>query len=58
MFESKIKHDILNAIERLRIMYDITSKGDFSDISKEEIRTDLKETLLELEENFKLVLID
>ena len=29
-----------------------------TDISKEEIRTDLKETLLELEENFKLVLID
>lgn len=51
-----ISHDILNLIERLRIMHDLAKDQNFSVISKEEVKTDLAETLKELEENFKKLL--
>lgn len=51
-----ISHDILNLIERLRIMHDLAKDQNFSVISKEEMKTDLAETLKELEENFKKLL--
>lgn len=53
MSEAKTSHDIQNAIERLRIMHDLLLGGNFSDISKDEIKSDLQKTLKEIEENFE-----
>lgn len=48
-----LSHDILNMLERLRIMHDLAKDQNFSVISKEELKSDLDETLKQLEENFK-----
>ncbi len=45
-------HDILNMIERLRIMHDLAKDQNFSVISKEEMKSDLAETLKKLERDF------
>ncbi len=51
-----LSHDILNLIERLRIMHDLAKDQNFSAISKDEIKSDLDETLKELEAKFKSLL--
>lgn len=56
MDKRQISHDILNLIERLRIMHDLAKDQNFEVISKEEISTDLKEALKLLEENFSKLL--
>lgn len=48
-----LSHDILNMLERLRIMHDLAKDQNFSVISKDELKSDLDETLKQLEENFK-----
>jgi hypothetical protein len=53
MDKRQLSHDILNMIERLRIMHDLAREQNFSAISKDELKEDLKETLLKLEKDFK-----
>lgn len=52
----KLSHDILNVLERLRIMHDLAKDQNFSVISKEEIKSDLEEALKQLEADFKALL--
>jgi len=52
----KLSHDILNILERLRIMHDLAKDQNFSVISKEEIKSDLEESLKQLEADFKSLL--
>jgi len=52
----KLSHDILNILERLRIMHDLAKDQNFSVISKEEIKSDLEEALKQLEADFKKLL--
>ena len=56
MDKQKISHDILNVLERLRIMHDLVLDGDYSTISKNELEEDLKQSLEELTENFARLL--
>lgn len=57
MSDSKqISHDIMNALERLRIMHDLVKGEKYQSISKEEITGDLKETLDKLREDFDRLL--
>ncbi len=56
MDKRKLSHDILNMIERLRIMHDLVKDENYTSISKEEITQDLAETLKKLEEDFKNLL--
>lgn len=56
MSSSKISHDILNYIERLRIMHDLVKEQNFEEISKEELANDLDETLNKLKESFEKLL--
>lgn len=53
---NKLSHDILNHIERLRIMHDLAKEQNFEDISKEELISDLNETLKNLKESFEELL--
>jgi hypothetical protein len=48
-----LSHNILNMIERLRIMHDLAKDQNFSVISKEELLLDLDETLKSLEKDLK-----
>lgn len=52
MDKRQLSHDILNMIERLRIMYDLAKDQNFSVISKEELKNDLDDTLKKLSEDF------
>lgn len=52
MDKKQLSHDILNMIERLRIMHEIAKDQNFSSVSKEELKSDLKETLEKLEKDF------
>lgn len=56
MDQRQISHDILNLLERLRIMHDLAQEGRFEDISQSEMEQDLAESLKQLEENFKKLL--
>ncbi len=56
MDNRKLSHDILNVLERLRIMHDLAKDQNFSVISKDEIKTDLEEALKQLEADFKKLL--
>jgi len=56
MDKRKLSHDILNMIERLRIMHDLVKDENYTSISKEEITQDLAEALKKLEEDFKAFL--
>lgn len=56
MDRRQISHDILNLLERLRIMHDLAQEGKFEDISKDEMKQDLAESLKQLEENFNQLL--
>lgn len=51
-----LSHDILNSIERLRIMHDLARDQNFSVIPKEELEQDLAENLKKLERDFKELL--
>lgn len=52
----QISHDIMNALERLRIMHDLVKGEKYESISKEEIISDLKETLEKLKTDFDRLL--
>lgn len=52
MDKRKISHDILNMIERLRIMHDLALENNFNEISSEEMQLDLNETLTAIKKNF------
>lgn len=52
----QLSHDILNALERLRIMHDLAKGKKFEMISKEELTSDLKETLEKLQQDFASLL--
>jgi hypothetical protein len=51
--EKQLSHDILNLIERLRIMHDIVKDKKFNQISEEEFFQDLDETLKDLKTHFE-----
>jgi hypothetical protein len=51
MDKRQLSHDILNMIERLRIMHDLAKDQNFSVISKEEIKADLEETLTNIKKD-------
>jgi hypothetical protein len=52
MDSRKLSHDILNALERLRIMHDLIKGQNFSAIPKDELVRDLADEIKKLEENF------
>ncbi len=56
MNKQKTSHDILNLLERLKIMLDLAKEGQFEAISKKELESDLTSTLRELEEKFKVMI--
>ena len=53
MDKSLLSHDILNILERLRIMHDLLKENNFENIPKEEILSDLEENLSQLKLNFE-----
>lgn len=53
MDKKKLSHDILNILERLRIMHDLIRDQNFEHIPKEELMKDLKDNLDLLNENFE-----
>lgn len=52
MDKSKLSHDILNILERLRIMHDLIKEKNFQHIPKDELLKDLSENLDLLKKNF------
>jgi hypothetical protein len=54
--EQQLSHDILNMIERLRIMHDLARDKNFKDIAKEEILVDLEDTLKKLKQDIHSLL--
>lgn len=56
MNKDKIGHDILNVLERLRIMLDLARDQKFDIVSKDELKTDLQEALKKLEKDFQSLL--
>ena len=56
MDSKKLSHDILNALERLRIMHDLIKFQNFSVIPKDEMEKDLESEIKKLEENFRILL--
>lgn len=55
MDKRQLSHDILNILERLRIMHDLLRDQNFEHISKEELLTDLKENISQLDQKFALL---
>jgi hypothetical protein len=55
MDKRQLSHDILNILERLRIMHDLLKEQNFEHISKDELLIDLKENLTQLEKNFSFL---
>lgn len=53
MDKKKLSHDILNILERLRIMHDLLRDQNYEHISKAELAQDLEENLTQLKEKFK-----
>ncbi len=53
MDKDKLSHDILNILERLRIMHDLLKEKKFSHIPKEELLSDLEENLIQLKLKFE-----
>jgi hypothetical protein len=49
----QLSHDILNMLERLRIMHDLAKDQNFEVIKKDELLNDLNETLQKLEVDLK-----
>jgi uncharacterized protein YpiB (UPF0302 family) len=56
MDKRQLSHDILNFIERLRIMHDMALEQKYEMISKEELIHDLDETLSLIDKKFKELL--
>jgi hypothetical protein len=56
MDSRKLSHDILNSLERLRIMHDLIKSQNYSVIPKDEMEKDLEDELKKLDENFRLLL--
>lgn len=56
MDKRQLSHDILNMIERLRIMHDLAKEQNFSVIKKEELLSDLDETLKKIESDMKALI--
>lgn len=52
MDKSKLSHDILNTLERLRIMHDLIKDQNYDHIPKDELIKDLNENLELLKKNF------
>jgi hypothetical protein len=55
MDKAKISHDILNLLERLRVMNDLLKDQNFKLISRDEIKNDLEETIHLLKEKFEIL---
>lgn len=53
MDNQKLSHDILNILERLRIMHDLMKEKNFEHIPKDELLNDLQENLDLLKKNFE-----
>jgi hypothetical protein len=56
MDQRTLSHDILNLLERLRIMHDLARDKNFQVISQAEMTQDLEESLKELKEKFQALL--
>lgn len=56
MDSKKLSHDIMNSLERLRIMHDLIKSQNFSAIPKDEMVNDLAEEMKRLEKNFEILL--
>lgn len=56
MDKRTLSHDILNMLERLRIMHDLAKEQNFAEITKEELKIDLEQALEILETRFKELL--
>jgi len=56
MDRDKVSHEILNLLERLRVMHDLAKNMNYSAVTKKELISDLDETLKELEEYFKTLI--
>ena len=56
MDKKQLSHDILNMIERLRIMHDLAKDQNFTVIDKNELLSDLDETLKKLEKDLKALI--
>jgi hypothetical protein len=52
MDKRQISHDILNILERLRIMHDLIRDQNYEDIPKSELMNDLNESLVLLKTRF------
>jgi hypothetical protein len=53
MDKRQLSHDILNALERLRIMHDLIRDDNYEHIPREELLSDLSESLEQLKMNFE-----
>lgn len=53
MHKNQLSHDILNILERLRIMHDLIRDQNFEHIPKDELMDDLKTNLELLKKNFE-----
>jgi hypothetical protein len=49
----QLSHDVLNLLERLRIMHDLARDQDFTVIKKDELLADLADTVRQLEANLR-----
>ncbi|MES2528801.1 MAG: hypothetical protein V4598_17075 [Bdellovibrionota bacterium] len=56
MDTKKLSHDIMNSLERLRIMHDLIKSKNFSAIPRDEMVSDLAEEIKKLEKNFEILL--
>jgi hypothetical protein len=56
MDRARLSHDILNILERLRIMHDLAKDGTFISVSRPELKEDLDLSLKELDAKFKELL--
>ncbi|HXH73831.1 MAG TPA: hypothetical protein VNJ08_02630 [Bacteriovoracaceae bacterium] len=54
--QRQLSHDILNLLERLRIMHDLARDKNFDNISKEELEQDLEQALIQIDKCFKQML--
>ncbi len=52
MDKRQLSHDILNILERLRIMHDLIKDQNYEHIPKKELLTDLNENLALLKQHF------
>jgi hypothetical protein len=55
MDNRQLSHDILNILERLRIMHDLIKDNNYEHIPKDELLTDLNENLDLLRKKFDIL---